>query len=392
MSEISLSNNVTKNDIMYLQNEMLSDIKKFENKITSKLDNESLKNNENLEKISLQIETIQNKLFELQSNFTESSINKEKLENLLILKEKVNNIDFIFNNKISNLEKELSQTTFRFEKEIINNLKVPGLIGDGGKFSNLKEFINFSNKLQGEFKSFRDKSLIDTKIYKEKLENTINKFNLQIDNIKISFSDLTNKKVKTLEENILNRFLITDEKVQNLRIENNKYSNELIESSKNIKNEWEKMIEFKENYENKYENDIKNFNSKLDEYYKAIEIDRSEFKLMKQKFTQLSEFIKDVRFKKNIGSDEPISKFKKFSKKINFNKKQIYNEEEENNNILNEDIKNLIDDNNNDNNIDNNIDNNNNNENNENEIKQKNSIKKINLIYKLIILKLVFLI
>ena len=41
MSEISLSNNVTKNDIMYLQNEMLSDIKKFENKITSKLDNES---------------------------------------------------------------------------------------------------------------------------------------------------------------------------------------------------------------------------------------------------------------------------------------------------------------------------------------------------------------
>ena len=44
------------------------------------------------------------------------------------------------------------------------------------------------------------------------------------------------------------------------------------------------MIEFKENYENKYENDIKNFNSKLDEYYKAIEIDRSEFKLMKQKF------------------------------------------------------------------------------------------------------------
>ena len=55
---------------------------------------------------------------------------------------------------------------------------------------------------------------------------------------------------------------------------------------------------------------------------------KSEFKLIKNRFTQLSEFIKDLRFRKNVGK-ENLSKKEamKMSNLINFKKKQAFVED-----------------------------------------------------------------
>ena len=48
----------------------------------------------------------------------------------------------------------------------------------------------------------------------------------------------------------------------------------------------------------------------------------NDFKLIKQKFTELSEFIKDVRFRKNLGQNVSLKEFKQIGNKIDFRKKQ----------------------------------------------------------------------
>ena len=53
---------------------------------------------------------------------------------------------------------------------------------------------------------------------------------------------------------------------------------------------------------------------------------KNEFNLIKDRFTRLSEFIKDVRFRKNIGKEVKKTEFKKMSNQIDFSKKQSFNE------------------------------------------------------------------
>ena len=70
----------------------------------------------------------------------------------------------------------------------------------------------------------------------------------------------------------------------------------------------------------KYKNENINTIKKFQEY-------KNEFNLIKDRFTRLSEFIKDVRFRKNIGKKVKKIEFKKISNQIDFSKKQEFIEQ-----------------------------------------------------------------
>ena len=97
--------------------------------------------NKYMEENKLRFQTLQNQ---------ESSYKVKILENLPELEKTVkNNSEDIFTQKIgiTNCEKNLDSATKKYDKIVIENLNVPGLIGNSCQYKNLREYIEVNKTL-----------------------------------------------------------------------------------------------------------------------------------------------------------------------------------------------------------------------------------------------------
>ena len=332
---------VSKNDLMFFQNEVLGDIKQIDNKLTSKLEDKS---NELLEKISnteKKISLLSTQITELfhslanskslEDKISQFSTFKQKTEQTIFIHDskiqvKTEQTIFIHDSKIQVLEKDVNNSIYKYDNIITNTILVPGLIGNSCKFPSVRAFLDYSNRTFKDLLSFKEKNIVDLKLYKNKLENLIQQFSNQIENIQNKFVEFVFKKINELEIKLFERIKITDDRIDLLRLENGKYANELVEESNKIKIDWEKLNEFENRINEKLNNEIYQFQNLINNTNKKVIDNQNEFKLIKQKFTKLSEFIKDVRFRKNLGQNIQSKEFKNFSKKIDFSKKNKLND------------------------------------------------------------------
>ena len=317
---------VSKNDLMFFQNEVLGDIKQIDNKLTSKLEDKS---NELLEKIlntEKKISLLSTQITELFHSFANSKSLEDKISQFLTFKQKTEQTIFIHDSKIQVLEKDVNNSIYKYDNIITNTILVPGLIGNSCKYPSVRAFLDYSNRTFKDLLSFKEKNIVDLKLYKNKLENLIQQFSNQIENIQNKFVEFVFKKINELEIKLFERIKITDDRIDLLRLENGKYANELVEESNKIKIDWEKLNEFENRINEKLNNEIYQFQNLINNTNKKVIDNQNEFKLIKQKFTKLSEFIKDVRFRKNLGQNIQSKEFKNFSKKIDFSKKNKLND------------------------------------------------------------------
>ena len=321
---------VTKGDLMFFQNEILSDLKKLESKLNGKIDLSIEEIKEKLNENDTKNTALSEKFDDL-TNLLNNNNDKDKNEEIKKLQKfKTTMEDFTSKIRIKTdkLENEIDNTNYKFDKILNWNLTLPGIIGtEKCKFKSLREFLDFTNKTIQTLNTNKDKNNIDLKSYKEKLETNIRSFGLQIDNVTNKFKEFCSNSLKQCEETFMKRCEETDEKVQTLRIENSRFTLELVNECEKLKIQQKDLDQYKNDLENRYSENLK----KQDELYKNLlnkftEYEK-EFKVIKSKFTELSEFIKNVRFRKNIGDTVKIQEFREMSKKIDFDNKKInYNE------------------------------------------------------------------
>ena len=311
---------VKRNDLMYFQDEVLSDIKKLESRFGIKLEKamEQIKN-----KFDTTEETfteITNKITELNYSISQINSNNSQLNNIEKFKTKTEETLVIFESKINNLEKDLGNTKYNFEKSVQSSLSLPGVIGDGGKYLNFRNFMEFIYKSVTSLNSFKDVNVIDFKNYKEKLENLISQFKIKFEVVQNKCIEYCNNKFKEFEILLNERVKYVEEKIDNMRIENNKISNNLIEKSKLLKVDINSLGNFKKSVENNLKNEYEKFNELYIEAFKRFERGEEDYKIFKMKFNELSEFIKDIRFRKNIAHKD----FREMSRKIDFSNKNKF--------------------------------------------------------------------
>ena len=338
--------NVSRNDFLFFQNEVFKDIKDLEirinEKITSILSNvysnkESLENNNQkfTDKISQLITLIET---------TEERLKID--EQLSSFKKKVDDILLTNKAKVSSLEKDINQITFKYDKIFLDNMTVAGIIGTACPFPNLSSFIEYAHKKIKELLIEKTKQNTDISNYKEKLETIIGTFNKQINNIEPHFIEHCNNGFKNYEKICNDKYKLLEDSIHNMRIENGKYSFDLIQKTNELKIDWEKIQKIQDNiYKRLNEELIKHIHTN-NNLCKIFNSQRDEFKILKSRFTELSEFIKDVRFRNNINNIqnetefEKKVKFKNMSKRINFNLKQKIEDTEKQENSLDK-IKNI---------------------------------------------------
>ena len=326
-----MNNNINRNDFLFFQNEVFKDMKELERKLTEKINVISTNLNSSKEDLNDNYSKINKKIDNIMT-IVESPEKKMKIEDQLnSLKKRVDDIAFTNKVKITAIEKSITDITFKYDKIFLDNLTVPGIIGTACPFKNLSSFMDYSFKRIKELLNEKDKQTSDLKSYKEKLEIIIASFNKQIQNIENKFGEYCNNSLKIYEKGSNDRYNLLEDKINNMRVENGKYSFDLIQKTDELKIKWEKLQSIQDEIYNKFNEELIKHVYTNNNLCKIFNAQRDEFKIIKSRFTELSDFIKDVRFRNNLATlnnshveseYEKKLKFRKMAKKINFNKKQ----------------------------------------------------------------------
>ena len=337
----------TRNDFIFFQDEILGDIKKVEKIFNEKISNIKTYIETQTEKYDNKIKDLSNRLINLSLQLEEQK-NLKKSEELkqqsrLKYEEMLTKLDI----KLNILDKDFNNACYKYDKIFTNNLVVPGLIGTSCPYDSLKAFLEHIHLKISELSKAKDKQNLDTKKYKEKLETIIERNKTQIETAQNKINEYCTNGFKQCDDICKDRMNLIENRIETLRIENSKYAFELKQKSEEINLDWEKLNNIEKNINKKYKDEWNKITDVMDRITNKNDKFKEEFNLIKNKFTELSEFIKDVRFRKNLGevniSDIPTERrqYKELSNRIDFSKKRktkrIQNDDIENGNNNNND-------------------------------------------------------
>ena len=310
-------------NMIYFKNDILSDIKKFENNMNSKITeiNNILKSNE--EEYNLKFTKISNAISELIEIVSNRKYDNEKIEELLQMKNLIWAHINENKNKLLTITKDMENAIFRYDRIIIDNLELPGIVGNKCKYTTMRDFFEYVYHEIKADRIFREEQTLGNQKYKERIENLINSLSLRSNEIYRVSNDICSDKLKNFEIMINTKFETTEVQLDKLRVENGKYATELKSKVDKINIAWEKLEKLKNDMNAVINEELKKFKKVVENNNLMFNEHKNEFELIKEKFTNLSEFIRDVRFKKNIGNNRRSSVFSVEARNIDFRKKQI---------------------------------------------------------------------
>ena len=312
----------TKNDILLFKNETLKDFKEAQKKMFDKYSNldENIKNR--LDEFEKRINSYEIKITELSKLINVDKLIKEKIEELLEFKEKTNDKLLTEKIRLDNIRNDLKQNVTRIDKILTDSVIYPGIIGGISKYKTFHDLIDYVLTQCSLNLTFREKNIMDLKSYKTKIEGLIEVFNNQVNNILSTTSEYTNTSIKDSEERMKGILSILEDRISEARIENANYAVGLEKRSEALQNEIKSLYTLKNDLNKKVDTGIaemKKDNSKIIRLFGGY---KKGFNVLEYKFTQLSEFIKDMRFRINLKEDVQRREFSKMSDLINFDKKK----------------------------------------------------------------------
>ena len=273
-------------EIVHLKEDLYKELREIEDKFknmfvkkTSEIEN---KNQSSLEKIDIMM----TKNEEMFNSINIQQVKFEKIEEFDSFKNKINDMVMTHEFRIKSLSKDFENIKFKYDREITQNLQVPGFVGPNCQFKSISEYLLFNvaeiNKLKGEKdltkkenKEIRAKFDSIMKNIFNLVDNSVKRCNEYTDNKQKYFDILLNTKLNEFNEKnmemktqvMINQKVVEDEINKIIKISdglvklkddvesiiNNKYD-ELNILIKELKNKIEKINnEVKKNNKN-YEN------------------------------------------------------------------------------------------------------------------------------------------
>ena len=255
------NNNSFDQEKIIISNELLSSLfknppnfeKKYENEELNKFKDEILfyLNERNQHYMSL-INHFHDKIIESQKEYisqvniisqnynsilsSQASLNNkiDKISKFELFVNKTNDQIITHEIRLNNLSSDFIKSTQKYDKIYLDNLELPGYIGKFAKFKNCQAFFENIIKEIDKMNQYKEKNNMDLKSYKEKLDGIIKSFHLLVKNnheaetkyIK-QLNDKCYKECKDMNDLLNNR-------VCDLRIENAKYSMDLLKKKEEM--------------------------------------------------------------------------------------------------------------------------------------------------------------
>ena len=310
-----------KNDMLMFKEDTLKDLKEAKKNMSEKYKNLNFKIKEKFESFELRIKNYESKIMELSNLINTDTTIKKRVDSLMEFKEKADDSMLTEKIRLDHLSNDLNKNIERINEILRNTVIYPGKIGGISRFQTFHELIDYILEQCSLNKDFREKSNLDFRNFKTKLDNSINSFNTQINSLLNTTSEYTRTCVKGCEDRMKNMYNVYEDRLQDARIENANYAIGLERATDVLKKELENLHIIKKELYDKVDKgilEIKNDNIRVIKLFSGY---KKNFNVIQRKFTQLSEFIRDVRFRTNIKDEINRKDFNQFSDLINFDKK-----------------------------------------------------------------------
>ena len=319
---VALNSKNVKNDILMFKNETLKDFKEAQKKVNEKYQSLDFEVKEKLDAYEQRITAYEAKIIELSNLINTDKTIRDKVDSLMEFKEKTTDTMLTEKIRLDNFRNDLNSNVDRIDDILKNSVIYPGIIGGISKYKTFHDLIDYVLTQCSQNLTFREKSIIDLKSYKTKLENTISSFNTQINSLLNTTSEYTKTCVKECEERMKSIYNIYDDRLQDARIENANYAIGLEKATEVLKKELENLYVVKKELYEKVDSgisEVKNDNTRVVKLFTGY---KKNFNVIQHKFTQLSDFIKDIRFRINMKEDVKRREYSQMSDLINFDKKK----------------------------------------------------------------------
>ena len=320
-------NEIQKNDFVYFRNEILKDMKQIETKINEKVINLyssfkkiSTENDEKINLIDLKLKALQNNDPIILENKINSKFEKTKTK----FEEKFDDMGV----KINLLQKDLSNACFKYDKIVIDNLKVTGLVGEACPYSSLKYYIEFIHKKINELTLSRDKLNNELKLVNNKINDIVIQVKSDLEQQKYIIGDMTSSRLTDANNKFLERDKLYEERINSLRLENYNFSNDLIKKTEELNIQWDKLEHIKDEIYEKFNDEKKTFRKYCDYLSNLFNSQKKDFNLIKSRFTDMSNVFKVISTNRNTLENIDRREILKVSKKLDFNKKQKLSKED----------------------------------------------------------------
>ena len=201
-------------ELVHLKQDIFNELKKLDKKFTD-LHQENSKNIPKdiltpLDKINIML----NKTEQMFLSVTEQQIKLDKITELETFKNKANDIIISHDIRINSLIKDVENAIYKYDREISQNLTVPGFIGTSSRFKTLSEYLLYNIDEMAKLKMEKDLMKKEEKELKSKIdsivknilnvvENSIKRANLYTDNKLKNFDEVLNNKYKEFKEKIM---------------------------------------------------------------------------------------------------------------------------------------------------------------------------------------------
>ena len=317
---------MSKEELSSLREEIFKEIHNVENNMNLKV-LKYFQENEDKNKIFVEkFTSLYHKSQTLSDSISSQVVNLDKIKEFDIFKNKIDNIIITHEIRINNNREDLKNMEFKYDKEILENLKVPGYVGPSCKFKNISNYISYNidevSKLKIENESFKK----ELKDIKKKLDEIIRTVLNLVDNTNIKMvqyvdtkstilKQVLNEKINEMNDKILDfrSLLLTQKNAEDLQahlikeMQNNNYTKEEVDNklADIVKNFGVNFDDFKVKCDNDYNILIKQSLEKFDKENNEI---NQSIKEIKNKIKQINEInmrlARMERMKTNIYSSK----------------------------------------------------------------------------------------
>ena len=223
MEELKNSENIPdfsqktiKVDLIHFKNDILKDVRSMKSSLAEKYLILEANLKEKINHFDLTIKTFEQKIFELSKLITIDKTMKEKVESLCEFKEESRDNIFKQRAKLNELDNKVTKEINRINDILLDSVIYPGIIGGNSKYKNFHEFMDYVMKELGEITLIKDKNGMDLRPFKKKIEQTVDAFKIQINNM--YSKEMTNNAINQSEERIINSLKSYDEKIKSIKV------------------------------------------------------------------------------------------------------------------------------------------------------------------------------
>ena len=288
------SPNLNNNDLNIFKEEILTHLRELETKITAQITSKESKLNNDYVDFTDKMNSLIDNNKNMVSDLFSQKIKIEKISELETFKNKVDSIIITHEVRIKNSIDEIEKIKTKYDKIVSDNLYVSGFIGNSCQFRNLSEYLSYNISEVSKMKLERDQFKRELKDLKSKMDglmktvitlndNSVKLCNKYTDNKQEEFHKLLQVHEQELnQKNLEMRTLVVQFQSDNEK------------NSKNLKEEFNKLLEMKNEFNNLINEKYETFEQKHDELDKKVINNGLNIETNTEKTEKLNEDAKNV--------------------------------------------------------------------------------------------------